>query len=525
MSAGLVNLHIPETPWAYRNESIVVGKDILEVLSSAMYVEPLAIYREYIQNSADAIDEARRAGILRPNEAGNVEINIDLEKRTVTIRDNGTGIQAAEFESRLTSFGASAKRGTSARGFRGVGRLSGLAYCQELTFRSRAAGESPVSELKWDCRKAKALLRSADFNGDLAAVVSQSVQTRKIKNKNAPEHFFEVELRGIPRYRNDWLLNPGMIEDYLSQVAPLPFAPQFKYAGDITAMLEKQVGLTSISLKIASNDDASFRPHRNSFDISGGTDSFQELQPIEIPGSDGGTAAIGWILHHGYKGAIQNASLKGLRLRSGNIQVGGNDLLEDLFPEVRFNSWCIGEIHVVDQRIIPNGRRDHYEQNVHYTNLVNQLSPLAREISTRCRQSSIRRNWLRQVERQQDQVRRDLEIVKQGSLSAPERKVIASQIQQTLDAIEKALGKDVLKVDAPTVSPVVAKLRRELEKVRTSNYQNKALAGIASPVQRKAYEQAFALVYECSLDKAQAKLLVDKMLVQLSRLTKKKKKP
>src|SRR5438445_10017830 len=109
MGTGLVDLHIPETPWAYREESIVVGKDILEVLSSAMYVDPLAIYREYIQNAADGIDEARRTGILGSREAGNVAIDIDVDKRTVVIRDNGTGIASAEFEPRMTSFGASAK--------------------------------------------------------------------------------------------------------------------------------------------------------------------------------------------------------------------------------------------------------------------------------------------------------------------------------------------------------------------------------------------------------------------------------
>lgn len=522
MSAGLVNLHVPETPWAYREESIIVGKDILEVLSSAMYVEPLAIYREYIQNSADAIDEARRAGVLGAKEAGKVEINIDLDKRTVTIRDNGTGIPSAEFESRMTSFGASAKRGTTARGFRGVGRLSGLAYCQELIFRSRAAGESQVSELKWDCRKAKTLLRSADFSGDLAAVVAQSVQARKIKNKAAPEHFFEVELRGVPRYRNDWLLNPGMIEDYLSQVAPLPFAPEFKYAGDITAMLEKQVGLTGISLKIAGNGDASFRPHRDSFDVSGGNDTFQGLQEIKIPGSDGGTAAVGWVLHHGYKGALQSPSLRGLRLRSGNIQVGGNDILEDLFVETRFNSWCIGEIHVVDQRIIPNGRRDHYEQNVHYTNLINQLSPLAREISTRCRQSSIRRNWIRQFDRQRDQVRHDLDIVKQGSLTGVQRQVVISQVQQTLDAMSKSLVKDFLKADAPAMTEALSKLRRDFFKLKANqDYQAKALSRL-SPVQRRAYQQVFSLMYECSSDRGAAKTMIDRMLLRIAQESRKK---
>ena len=288
-------------------------------------------------------------------------------------------------------------------------------------------------------------------------------------------------------------------------------------------MLGEHVGLTNITLKVGGNSDPTFRPHRDSFDISGGSDTFQELQKIHIPGTDGGTAAVGWILHHSYKGAVPNANLKGLRLRSGNIQVGPNGILEDLFIETRFNSWCVGEIHVIDSRIIPNGRRDHYEQNVHYTNLINQLSPIAREISTRCRQSSIRRNWLRQFERQQDQIKRDLEIMKQGSVSAPERQVFGFQIQQVLDSMEKALGKDALKFDAPALLPVLTKLRRDFAKVSSTNYCAKVLTNLA-PVQRRAYEQAFALLYECSTDKSNAKLLVDRMLARLARNLKKKKK-
>ena len=419
MSNSLVALRTTEIPWLDRKDTIVVGKDILEILTSAMYVDPLAIYREYIQNAADAIDDARHAGILLPHVPGTVAIAIDLDKRAVKIRDNGTGIPLDEFEARMTSFGASAKRGKNARGFRGVGRISGLAYCQELLFRARANGESKVSELKWDCRKAKALLRSAEFAGDLSDVVTNSIQSRRVDGRNWPAHFFEVELRGVPRLRNDWLLNPTVIEDYLSQVAPLPFAPQFRFGDAIGALLRDRVPRTNITLTVSDNTHPTFRPHRDSFDISGGTDKFQELQAINIPAADGtGTAAIGWILHHGYKGAVPHASLKGLRLRSGDIQVGTSGILEDLFVETRFNSWCVGEIHVIDSRIIPNGRRDHYEQNSHYTNLINQLSPITRDISTRCRRSSIRRNWLRQFDRYKDQIRRDVKIVKQGTLNA-----------------------------------------------------------------------------------------------------------
>ena len=110
------------------------------------------------------------------------------------------------------------------------------------------------------------------------------VQVRRIDGKKWPEHFFEVELRNIPRLRNDWLLNPTVIEEYLSQVGPLPFAPQFRFADDITAMLGEHVGLTNITLKVGDKIDPTFRPHRDSFDISGGTDNFEELQKITIPG-------------------------------------------------------------------------------------------------------------------------------------------------------------------------------------------------------------------------------------------------
>jgi molecular chaperone HtpG len=389
-------------------------------------------------------------------------------------------------------------------------------------FRSRAVGESLVSEFKWDCRTAKALLRSTDFTGDLSAVVAQSVQVRRIDARKWPEHFFEVELRGLPRLRSDLLLNPGALEEYLSQVAPVPFAPEFRYGQDLAEMLREYIGPPNISLKIAASDVPTFRPHHNSFEVSGGTDTFQELQQIRIPGSDGGVAAIGWILHHGYKGAIRNANLKGLRLRSGNIQVGDCTILESLFSEVRFNSWCVGEVHVLDSRIVPNGRRDHFEQNVHYTNLINQLSPVAREISTRCRQSSIRRNWLRQVDRKQDQVMRDLQIIKQGSLSAVERNLLASQIQSVLDSMDHALSKDVLRADAPTFTPVIAKLRRDLAKVNAVNYRAKALANLAGP-KRRAYEHVFSLLYECSTDKAGTKLLIDRMLARIGRKSAKKR--
>src|SRR5690348_3346947 len=116
-------------------QDVHVGKDLLELVSSAMYVEPLTAYREYVQNAADSIDEARRCGLLA-DEAGRIEISLDQSARVVRIRDNGAAIPGAEVRTRLLALGGSCKRGTDARGFRGVGRLAALGYAQYLTFRS-----------------------------------------------------------------------------------------------------------------------------------------------------------------------------------------------------------------------------------------------------------------------------------------------------------------------------------------------------------------------------------------------------
>jgi len=515
MSATLISLQTDDAQWVNRGESIIVGKDILEILSSAMYVDPLAIYREYVQNSADAIDEARQTGVLRSNEVGAVAIELDISNRVAKIRDNGTGIPASQFETQMTAFGASAKRGRNARGFRGVGRLSGLAYCQELLFRSRFAGEPSVSELRWDCRKTKALLSSADFAGDLAAVVSQSVQVRQVDGRKWPEHFFEVELRGITRLRSDCLLNPEVIEEYLSQVAPLPFDPRFRFGEDITEWLQERVGLGSLSLIMPGKGKPTFRPHRNSFDVSSGTDTFQELQKIDIPGTNGGIAAVGWILHHGYKGAVPEAMLKGLRLRSGDIQIGTSGILEDLFTETRFNSWCVGEVHVIDGRIVPNGRRDHFEQNVHFSNLINHLSPIAREISNRCRTSSMKRNWLRQFELQQSGIADKISAIKQGSLTRIQRKQMEMDIAQAIGAMHRIAGKEALRSEAKTsLVPVLKKVERRVKMLRGRHYVAKPLAALPAS-KRAAYKHVLSLVYECSPNRSVAKSLVDKMLSRL----------
>lgn len=376
------------------NETVIVGKDVLELLSSAMYVDPLCIYREYIQNAADAIDEAETDGLYLTGPPPRIDVSLDLAKREIRIRDNGTGIPPHLFSRRLTSLGASKKRGSNARGFRGVGRLSGLAYCEQLIFRSKCATATRVWEIRWSCRRLKELLRDQSYKGDLHDALHETIEFDTFEEPASRSHFFEVELKQVNRVKNDILLNQTAVEDYLSQVGPVPFASAFSFGPRISTFLRKHSLGSSYPIYINHATKALSRPFRNKFAAKRNLeDKFTNLELFEIPGVTGGVDGVGWLLHHNYYGAVpDNVGVKGLRLRAGNIQLGGADIFESSFPEPRFNGWTVGEIHILSKHLVPNGRRDELEQNIHHQNLLNHVRPLARTIAKVCRRKSAQRN-------------------------------------------------------------------------------------------------------------------------------------
>lgn len=498
-------------------QDVIVGKDVLELVSSAMYVDPMTVYREYIQNAADAADEARAGGWIEPGQPGRVDIAVDPATRSVRIRDNGCGVPFRDFGRKLTALGGSSKRGTAARGFRGVGRLAGLGYAQELIFRSRAPGEAKVSVLRWDCRRLKAALREADENAGIADLIRGVTTLERLTVEDAPERFFEVEMKGVVRLRNDRLMSPAAIGEYLSQVAPVPFSPSFRFGAAITDALSRHVNLGELDIRIDGAEEPIYRPHRDCFALDGkAVITFDGLDLIEVPNIDGDVAAVAWVLHHEYEGALPTGTLvKGVRLRAGNVQVGEHFLLEDLFPEPRFNVWSVGEVHVVDRRIVPNGRRDHFEQNAHFHNLLNHLTPTARDIARRCRTSSVRRKWEREFELLAGTADEQLAILAQGGVGAGERQRLALQTEQTLLKLAKIADMEILSGDGQMRSERLAALRLRLMEVMDDTVTSISPLMRLPEGQRTTYEHLFELIYECSANRSAAKSLVDRIMLRL----------
>lgn len=506
------------------SHDIEIGKDILELVSGAMYIEPLTIVREYVQNAVDSIDEADTAGLYSNKEKPRVEIIVDITERKLRIRDNGVGVDRASFTRRLTAFGASKKRATRARGFRGVGRLSGLGYCQELTFRSRSARDSEVLELTWDGRRFKEILLDPQYKGGLNEVVREVTTLTTCPGTGYPKHFFEVELLQPIRQKNDVLLNEHEIEQYLAQVAPVPFHPDFEFGKEINRYLKKfEIGRSyDIVISSTAAKDAEpkkiYRPYRNRFRVFGGNkDRFVGVDFLELTGVDGNLAAVGWVLDHSYYGAVpKSEGVKGLRLRSGNIQVGPDDIMADVFPEPRFSSWTVGEIHVIAPKLLPNGRRDAFEANTHYLNLQGHVAAYAKKITKLCRDKSKARNQERRFNFERKKVEEKIMLVSRSSIP----RALKGKLRREVTAHVKTLEKLILPIGNPTTKK---RFEQVLVQIKIRAGRNLDHAALKDPLARlpmaeqKLYQKVIGLVFECSPNQNVARAMVERILTRLIR--------
>lgn len=88
---------------------VIIGKHTLESLTTGMYADPYVVFREYVQNAADAIDNAVRQNLLT-KDAAEIVIHLSPFERKIVISDNGTGISTDEVEQTLISIGNSQKK-------------------------------------------------------------------------------------------------------------------------------------------------------------------------------------------------------------------------------------------------------------------------------------------------------------------------------------------------------------------------------------------------------------------------------
>jgi len=376
---------------------VIIGKYALESLTSGMYADAFVVYREYIQNAVDSIDNAFENGCLL---SGQEKVCVSLypfEKR-IEISDNGLGIAASEAERSLTGIGNSKKDISSSRGFRGIGRLAALSYCQKLTFETSYPGEQLASRLTIDASMLKELLISKNASQDIPAeAVMDSVCLFEQFKVSSKVHYFKVTMDGIDTGSN--LLKPQLVKDYLEQVAPVPFdTEKFAWGNEIVRRVQ-QCGYTIPQYKIQIHSPSETfelsKPYRDSFLVDKARNVYDTIQNVvihEIYNSENQVMAIVWAAHTNYVGTVVQRSIKGMRIRKGNIMVGDGQTLNTVFKDARFNGWTIGEVYVRDSDLLPNARRDNFEETPTYLVFSEKMIVFASDITKQIRAASLKRN-------------------------------------------------------------------------------------------------------------------------------------
>lgn len=106
-----------------------VGASIVEIITESLYDKPIVVFREYVQNSADSLTAAETGDF-----ASELAINIWHAGNSLYFLDNGVGVDHDQFVSKMGDIAYSSKRRDKNIGYKGIGRLSGLSYCRQLTF-------------------------------------------------------------------------------------------------------------------------------------------------------------------------------------------------------------------------------------------------------------------------------------------------------------------------------------------------------------------------------------------------------
>ena len=346
------------------NHVTKIGKDVIESLTLGMYEDSRVIFREYIQNSADQIDKAVQVNIFSNIQDGKIDIDIDQSNKSISFFDNATGIKSSEVESILKNIANSTKDRTKDKGFRGLGRLGGLAYVDKLIFETSFQGEEIKSSLVWDAKKLKNIINNRETKEDAISVIDNVTEfSTETYKKNS--HYFKVSLIGV---NNKNLLNKKDISQYLSMVAPVPYNKGFLFKDKIRDKA-KALNFLIDEYQIFVKNEQIFKAYTTSiYEGNNGNkkkiDEIHDIETYDIMDSKNNLLAWGWYSLSKFTKAMPAINhAKGLRLRKGNIQIGLENSLNMLFKEDRGSNYFFGEVHIISPNLIPNARRDYFIQN------------------------------------------------------------------------------------------------------------------------------------------------------------------
>lgn len=437
----------------------VIGIDLLKMLMLQLYSNPRCIYREYIQNALDSINEAVKIGIL--NQVKDGRVSISITKNDICIEDNGTGIRSDKAVKILTDIANSVKDGVDTAGQFGVGRLSGGGYCEVLEFETTYKGEEVSTIVSLNTTTLRRLIDKKQTDISAEEAMKQICSTQ-VTAAPKDAHRFIVRLKNIINSR-EILLDIDEIKNYVTEYAPIDYSVPFNSlinSCEQTGFVKRHKKIDKIRCSLNNYSDIE---KGYGVKIIGTDDPIEKIRYFELPQHPKyGFLGWGWYAVTAFSVQIneEKDNCVGIRLRKHNISLDKN-ILNTCFKESRGNKYFYGEIFITNDNIVPDSGRQGLAAGEEADALITEIK---KYFSETLRQVYYRANKMKTALNKASEVVEKLNNPEFANAAIP----LTKKLQEHIDDFKKATTPDnkeeINDIIAIYVNKYNSELKDEVEK-------------------------------------------------------------
>ena len=434
-------------PASLPREELVYAPAVL-ILSQDLYPRKLEVVREYIQNASDAIDAFSAIAHLI-NDTSEPMIKVSIQGRSLLIFDNGIGMDGDDV-AKLRYIAYSEKKTGEEAGYKGIGRLAGFGVAEKLKISSTSYGDPQLHHFEIRAKEMRDEISENKKRGKIepaSDVISRHTDIWSTPIDDPKDHYTIVEIRGLHESCSE-LLDGTRLKEYIGDIAPVDFSPEFKWGPRISQWLRQDVpdySPKTIYLSMLNGERIKvYKPYVDSMLIS-------EPRSVTVrdPANPNKPLALCWYATKGQKildeirpagkifsvdGDGDKKRFAGLVYKLFGFSVGDRHLpvktlWDHSFPRAL---WFIGEIHIIDKDVLPTTDRSDFIESDARARLYREAKRIADELNKLAQVISNDRNAFRDSENFNAKLQRLKDRLRDKNIEKAELKSIRAELNRGL---------------------------------------------------------------------------------------------
>lgn len=339
----------------------IIGKDQMRQYMGGLYENSMVIYREYLQNACDAVEQALQEELIQNRKQANIAVSIDTHGKRIIIHDVGIGISRKNIPLYLVDVASSQKFTKHLVGRHGIGRLNGANYCDKIIYETSFAGEPVKSTLIWDVKEARRLCNDDAEDIDTPEIIDRVTHLLPEEREDIDAHYCRVILENI---NDPNLMDEDAVRQYISEIVSVDYSLEFK-----DVVLDP-----ALDLSINSGFAERFK-NLWVYEVTVNEKPVEKTYQSVVNGKHLGTLqcftllddktqeelAWGWFALNRTAEQLNDLPFSYIRARHHNFQIGDADLLNKYHKSATAPAYSVGELHITHPGINPTATRDGIE--------------------------------------------------------------------------------------------------------------------------------------------------------------------